>query len=433
LIVAVSAIALIGCATAVGASLLTNIDPGKLIEGVACPSTSQCTAVDGSGNEVTFDPRSPSAGKPVAIDSDGLIAVACSSTTECTAVDAVGRQVTFDPAAPGNPTATTLDIQPDAGGFAAIACPATDQCTAVNHYSGSEVTFDPLSPTSPTPTEIDPGAPLWSVACPATTRCTAVGSSGTEITFDPAAPARSTPAMIDHEELYAVACPSMSQCTAGNGYGNEVTFDPAAPGTPKPKTLAPGLPIIAIACPSAHQCTAVGNGGGGTQVVTFDPVSPGAPAVVLIDSDNATGTACPSTRTCIAVDQRGRAVSFSAIPTRQSASGALTSLSNVLLITDEAPTEGHAMSCKLRKGALRSASGSRLSFILDETLTRSGNRLTATDPAAIRAYNTIEKAAVDAKRGAVLRISYIRSEIVCGRTAPDVVTSASVTTPKRKP
>jgi PASTA domain len=432
LIIAASAIALMGSASASGAPVLTSIDPGNLIEGLACPSTSQCTAVDGVGDEVTFDPGSRSAGTRVTIDSDGLLAVACSSRTECTAVDAAGRQVTFDPAAPGSPTPTTIDTQPDAGGFVAIACPATDQCTAVNQYSGSEVTFDPTSPTSPTPTEIDPGAGLLSVACPATTQCTAVDSSGNEITFDPAAPASLRPAMIDHLRLGAVACPSVSQCTAGNGYGDEVTFDLAAPGTPQPKTLAPGLPIVAVACPSASRCTAVGDGAGGTQVVTFDPVSPGAPAVVPIDSDNATDVACPSTTTCVAVDQRGRAVTFSAIPASQTASGTLTSLSHYQLIMDGAPTEGPGTYCKLWKGALRTASGSPLSFIIAETFARSGNKLTPTDPTAIRTYDTIEKGAADAKRGAAVRISYIGSEIVCGDTAPDVVTSASVTLPKQK-
>jgi PASTA domain len=167
-------------------------------------------------------------------------------------------------------------------------------------------------------------------------------------------------------------------------------------------------------------------------VVTFDPVSPGPPTVVPIDSDNASGAACPSTSTCIAVDQRGRAVTFGAMPTLQTASGTVTSLSNDELFMDGAPSEGPATFCEMWQGALRTSSGPQLSFLIAETFTESGNGLTPTDPTAIGAYDAIEKGAADAKRGAVVRMSYIGSEIVCGYTAANVVTAASVTLPKQK-
>ena len=45
---------------------------------MACPSTSQCTAVDDSGQQVTFDPTAPGAPTPTTIDgSNWLSAVAC--------------------------------------------------------------------------------------------------------------------------------------------------------------------------------------------------------------------------------------------------------------------------------------------------------------------------------------------------------------------
>ena len=79
---------------------------------MACPSTSQCTAVDSLGQQVTFDPAAPGTPTPTTIDSggyDALNGVACPSTSQCTAVDSDGKQVTFDPAAPGTPTPTTID------------------------------------------------------------------------------------------------------------------------------------------------------------------------------------------------------------------------------------------------------------------------------------------------------------------------------------
>src|ERR1700735_4496024 len=58
---------------------------------VACPSAAQCTALDFSGQQVTFDPASPGTPTPTAIDSDGLSGVACPSATQCTAIDFVGQ------------------------------------------------------------------------------------------------------------------------------------------------------------------------------------------------------------------------------------------------------------------------------------------------------------------------------------------------------
>src|SRR5437588_8146073 len=77
--------------------------PGHLMYGVACPSTSQCTAVDfGVGQQVTFDPGGPVSPAPTTIDSGNtLSSVACPAANQCTAVDYVGQEVTFDPAAPG--------------------------------------------------------------------------------------------------------------------------------------------------------------------------------------------------------------------------------------------------------------------------------------------------------------------------------------------
>src|ERR1035441_10422144 len=79
----------------------------QFLAGVACPSATQCTAVDLSGQQVTFNPASPGTPTPTTIDTTSLAGVACPSATQCTAVDAIGRQVTFNPASPGTPTPTT--------------------------------------------------------------------------------------------------------------------------------------------------------------------------------------------------------------------------------------------------------------------------------------------------------------------------------------
>jgi hypothetical protein len=119
----------------------TTIDNGYVVAGVACPSTSQCTAVGGPA-EVTFNPTSPGSPAPTTIDGFPLDSVACPSTSQCTAVDDSGNEVTFDPTSPGSPTPTTFDET--VAGYS-VACPSTNQCTAVD-WNGNEVTFNPTAP-----------------------------------------------------------------------------------------------------------------------------------------------------------------------------------------------------------------------------------------------------------------------------------------------
>lgn len=70
---------------------------------MACPSTSQCTAVDDFGREVTFNPTAPGTPTPTMVDRQSLEAIACSSPIRCVAVDDVGDGVVSSQA-----TATAL-------------------------------------------------------------------------------------------------------------------------------------------------------------------------------------------------------------------------------------------------------------------------------------------------------------------------------------
>jgi hypothetical protein len=76
--------------------------------------------------------------KPAAIDHNGhqsLDGVACPSATQCIAIDDTGQQVTFDPASPGAPSPTPTAIDTNVAG---VACPTATQCTTVDQ-SGQEV------------------------------------------------------------------------------------------------------------------------------------------------------------------------------------------------------------------------------------------------------------------------------------------------------
>jgi hypothetical protein len=221
---------------------------------VACPATTQCTAVDDSGGEVTFDPTSATPNStPHTVDSgEDLHALACPSNTQCTAVDGSGGEVTFDPtSATPNSTAQTVDAGP---GLDGVACPSATQCTAVDP-SGGEVTFDPTSATpNSTPYTID-STLLNTLDCPSATQCGAVDGFGREVTFDPtsAAPNSTPHTIVGANSLDSIACVSVGECVAvddvGNGFtgttGAGGTNPPGdAPSTPAPVTPSTPTPVM---------------------------------------------------------------------------------------------------------------------------------------------------------------------------------------------
>jgi len=320
----------------VGTPTPQPIDGSSQLTAVACPSatSTECTAVDRSGNYVTFTPSTGQVDSFGFVDNNnnnfnGLNAVACPSTSECVAVDAAGDAVTFDPS--NGSVSNTNDIDGNMG-LGAVACPSGTQCTAVDG-SGTELTFDPTSMSAPTSDAVDSGRLLSGISCPTTGQCTAVDGTGGAVTFDPS-PFSSITATTsidtgNHPKgplLTGVACPTgnTAQCTAVDFNGKEVTFNPGSVGTPTATQVDNNGGVSAVACLSAGtQCTAVDFNGG---EATFNPMSPPvSPTQMLIDGPGpVNGVACASGQTaqCTAVDNAGEEITFD--PTTQTASAPVT-------------------------------------------------------------------------------------------------------------
>ncbi|HEX4109541.1 MAG TPA: hypothetical protein VHX88_15500 [Solirubrobacteraceae bacterium] len=286
----------------------TDLDGNDTLTAIDCQAGGNCTAVDESGQQVSFDPTDPS-GSPTTIDgSTGLNAIACPADNQCTAVDGVNQQYTFDPLGPSSPTPTSFV---DGASLITVACPLSNQCTEVDD-EGNESTFAPTTPA--TPATIQQTGILYAdeiaIACASGELCTLAASDGQEESFDPeSSPPTFSPNTIDNgNALAAIACPSSGQCTAVDDRGNAVTFDPSSSGTPA-TTITPidgGSPLTGIACPTTGQCTAVDQDG---NAVTFPPGGTAAPTVTDIDgSTPLTGIACPTSTDCIAVDASGNAI-----------------------------------------------------------------------------------------------------------------------------
>jgi hypothetical protein len=290
------------------------IDVSGNISAVACPTVTQCTAVDDGGQEVTFNPASPGHPNPVMIDASGeLQAVACPTASQCTAVGETGREVTFNPNSPGPPTPVTIDPGPLP--LWAVACPTSGQCTAIG--TSEEVTFNPSRPGAPTREVIDAGDGadgtgmfMLGIACPTAAQCTAVDANGQELTFNPTSPESPNRVSLDPGGLIpnafqGVSCPTASQCTGVDNDGAQITFNPTAPGTPAPNFVSLWSDLAAIACPSTTECVTVDRSDGSYSALEGNPQSTTPWFVEPLGTGSAFALACPTLTTCVVVAANG--------------------------------------------------------------------------------------------------------------------------------
>jgi hypothetical protein len=309
-------------AVAAAAPSSAKVDGGNQVDGLSCPSTSQCTLVDyrgpgGGGAAVTFNPLYPGTPSATLLDASGLTSISCPATTQCTAIG-VGSVYTFDPAAPGSPARYSPTV-----GMVDVDCPSQSQCTAIETASENEpgraVTFDPTAPGSPPLFPIDDGGRVRQLACPSSTQCTVVDGAGKVATFNPVAPGPPAPVKISDLPGFSIDCPTTSQCTAmfTNPYGGPsyaLTFDPGSPAA----TTSTTLPVASldVNCPSSTQCTS----GGVRQATTFNPTAGGTPTPLSLIDGTASSISgiryidCPTRSQCTGVDYGGNEVTFDPDP-----------------------------------------------------------------------------------------------------------------------
>jgi hypothetical protein len=302
---------------------------------IACPSISECVGegfgpgAGEAGLTATFDPTSSSIASVAARSALNYLDVACMSVTECTAMDISGTEVTFDPSSSGVLEQAAVDPIGDySKGFngSHIACLPTGECVLATSNNPAAIAFAPLSPGKPTPAPIDDGAPIAALACPAPGDCIALADTqpklspepiGVAASLDPRAPSHVNDAAQFLGTVAGLACPTRSQCTAVMAQktvfchcagSDAVTFDPARPTA----RSAPGIKIDTIrisglACAGARECVTVDLGG---REVTFNPARPRASSVHSESAGALSAIACPSATQCTAISTAGTAVTF---------------------------------------------------------------------------------------------------------------------------
>jgi hypothetical protein len=281
---------------------------------VACARASQCTAVDETGDEVTFDPKGGAVLSTAAVDpgARAVFALTCPSAWQCTAVDLAGNAVTFNPRSPASISSRQLARN---RALLGVACPTIRQCTAVDQ-DRREITFDPGKPGSRRGVSlgIQLGTGITGLACPSVTRCVVVDGGGEVVGFNPRSPGRPKPVQMLNDSAIAVACPSAAECVIASAGGDRFTF------TMNPTTVRPTLKRsdvsnarvdttqpTALACPSLTYCELVDSAG---HAIEFDPGGSGATNSSLIAGGGSlSGVACATPAACVAVDSAGDAYS----------------------------------------------------------------------------------------------------------------------------
>jgi Bacterial Ig domain len=223
---------------AAGDGLVCSSDP---CGGMSCPSTSDCTAVNGTSVIGTTNGGTNWTSESVS-SGESLDAVACSSTTRCTAVGSTTTSDPSDPAivATSDGGATWTAETPPSGfsspnGFStslvSVVCPSTTSCVALGDIVNTSLPIISTSDGGATwtmPGDIPESPHLYQlnqIACTSSTACMVVGEASVndgpgvvEATSDGGATWATQSAPSSSLEFKGIACPAAGACIAvGDG------------------------------------------------------------------------------------------------------------------------------------------------------------------------------------------------------------------------
>jgi WxL domain surface cell wall-binding len=288
-----------GHALAAGTWTAQSSGTSQNLNGVACPSTSNCFAVGTSGTIVATTNEGSSSWtiQGSGITTNSLNGIACLSTTSCYVVGAfvngAGKIQILVTADGSTWTTQNTNINTFAS-LSNIACPGTSPitCFAVGASGGILKTTD-----GSTWSQLTSGTTnnLNGIACPATNTCYAVGASG--IILKTANGSAWTSQTVGTANLNGVACLSATTCYAVGASG--IILETTSGSTWASQTVGTAN-LNGVACPVTNTCFAVG--ASGTILNTIDGSTW---ASQTVGTANLNGVACPGASTCFAVGASG--------------------------------------------------------------------------------------------------------------------------------
>ena len=222
-----------------------------------------------------------------------------------------------------------IDDAPQGNAVTAISCPSTSVCVAGDDHGDIMATTDGGSTWSARSAVSSAG--ITAISCPTTSFCAAVDAEGSSWTStDPTSGAAATweQAQTGAVGLRSVSCASEALCVAGGydhnagaGINEGVTATWNGSSWGPLVVVAPYAPVAAISCPSASLCLAVAGGPSpphdANSISTSTDGGATWSAPVEVDGEEAagadiTGLSCASEALCVAVDDQGQALAYSA-------------------------------------------------------------------------------------------------------------------------
>jgi hypothetical protein len=215
-----------------------NVDPNEINSGISCPSAELCVTGDLLGNIVSSTTptsegkwKSTTPTSPEGATNHRILSVSCPTVEVCVAVGDNGNVVTSTNANDSVPAWHTVNVD---GTFSikSVSCPtinlcvASDSSGAVGHIlwstspTGGKAAWNILEPPA-IPTE-----KLNGVSCASETLCVAVGEGGNVVTSTEPNKGlgwTATTTKVDTAILRSVSCPSAALCVAGDDGGAVVT------------------------------------------------------------------------------------------------------------------------------------------------------------------------------------------------------------------
>jgi hypothetical protein len=308
---------------------------------VSCTSAPFCVAIGAAGVAVSTTPTGGAGAWTLTLNKLGglpdLDVVACIDGPFCLVGDDSGEvQATADPI-----TGTTLTWTPtllSGLALAAVACPAANFCITGDEVGQMLVTTNPTGP-SPWTAAANLNNPLQGLSCASTSLCVAtagdygdgdVGGFG-YVSGQPASTRNWTPFdPAEHKpksdfvplEYFGVSCPSTHLCGLVGERGLYISTTPTK-GRSWKHLHENKRSKVEVYCPRTGRCAAPGGScpsrslcvvpDGAAVLISRHPWDSvhGWTKTVIDQGAHLTGIACPTTTTCVAVDDHGNAIATS--------------------------------------------------------------------------------------------------------------------------
>ena len=256
----------------------TTLAPGGITKALSCSDAATCTAVDGSGNAITYNGSTWA--RPQIIDAHhSFVGLSCPTTSFCTAVDASGYALNDVGGHWSAPVALNTVVPNE--GLSGVSCASSTFCMATSSL-GKVYRFNGL--TWSAPITVIPDAAISGISCPSAAFCMMGDTAGRVTRFNGST--WSVPVTIDPGlGLRSMSCPTSSFCAVTDDFGNVLTWHGSSWSAP----VALGFGAD-VSCTSASSCLAVGSDGSVSGLQsryngsTWTTVTPGAPTLMTLVS-----------------------------------------------------------------------------------------------------------------------------------------------------